>query len=106
MPEWDSSLPDTEIPEDDVKQIFDIDLAGDAAEGTQREAEIFSDEVGGEFLMFHMKHPLERGDADLEGDAVALSGDERRWPGEAIGCGPGQRGFKRAEAGAAAGGDG
>jgi hypothetical protein len=39
-------LPDTEIAEDDVEQIFDIDGTGDAAEAAQGETEIFGAELG------------------------------------------------------------
>jgi hypothetical protein len=39
-------LPDAEIAEDYVEQIFDVDNAGDAAEAAQGEAEIFGAQFG------------------------------------------------------------
>ena len=40
------SLPDAEIPEHRVEQFLDIDPAGDAADGAQRQAQIFREQFG------------------------------------------------------------
>jgi hypothetical protein len=37
----EASLPNTEIPEHDIEHIFDVDAAGDAADGAEGEAEVF-----------------------------------------------------------------
>ena len=39
-------LPDAEIAEDGIEQFLDIDAAGDAADGAQRQAQIFRKKFG------------------------------------------------------------
>src|SRR5436309_2745090 len=68
-----NSLPETEIAEDHVEQVFDVDVAGDAAEAAPGEAEVLGaqlGELGGE-------RAAERGGRHLERLAVARAGQER-----------------------------
>lgn len=74
-------LPDAEIAEDNVEEVFDIDAAGDATERADGKAHVFSDHFrqrGGEGTVQAVAAFSQRGAVTLagQGRGIAVAADQ------------------------------
>ena len=70
-------LSDTKIPEHQVQQFLDIDLAGDAADGAQCQAQIFGEQFG--LILRRRKRMAQTGQRLDKRRAMARPGEGRRF---------------------------
>jgi hypothetical protein len=71
----ETSLPDTEVSKDHIKQIFDIHPSGQPAQLVDRNPDIF----GGQIFIHALKTATERFFTALNAQSMSMARDQRRF---------------------------